>query len=272
MRHSVKLDFYRGGRELLEVNKIHLGDCLELMREIPDASVDMILCDLPYGTTACKWDTVIPFEPLWEQYERIIKDNGAIVLTGQQPFSSIMVSSNLTLFKYSLVWKKSRPTYFAQAPYRFMSEHEDILIFSKGGTAQNAKNRMKYNPQGLEDTYRVEKGGGTKSNSFRPNRKPTKPFIQTKTNYPRSVLEFASEGKPQHPTQKPIALFEYLIKSYSDEGDLVLDNCIGSGTTAIAAINTNRNFIGIEKDPAYYQLACERVENHLKSMQTTPQN
>jgi len=248
---------------MIELNRIYNEDCLEGMKRIPDKSIDMILCDLPYGTTACKWDTVIPFEPLWEQYERIIKDNGAIVLTGQQPFSSIMVSSNLTLFKYSLVWKKSRPTYFAQAPYRFMSEHEDILIFSKGGTAQNAKNRMKYNPQGLEDTYRVEKGGGTKSNSFRPNRKPTKPFIQTKTNYPRSVLEFASEGKPQHPTQKPVPLFEYLIKTYTNEGDTVLDNCMGSGTTAIACINTNRNFIGFELDKHYCEIANERIQKAL---------
>ena len=252
-----------------EYVKLIQGDCLEVMDRMIEKGikVDMILTDPPYGTTACKWDIVIPFEPLWEQYERIIKDNGAIVLTGQQPFSSIMVLSNLKLFKYSLVWKKSRPTYFAQAPYRFMSEHEDILIFSKGGTAQNAKNRMKYNPQGLEDTYRVEKGGGTKSNSFRPNRKPTKPFIQTKTNYPRSVLEFNSEGKPQHPTQKPVALFEYLIKSYSNEGDIVLDNCIGSGTTAIACINTNRNYIGFELDTTYCDIANKRIQDIVSKIQ-----
>jgi len=242
----------------MDIKLLH-GDCLELMKDIPDGSIDMILCDLPYGTTACKWDIIIPFEPLWEQYERIIKDNGAIVLFGSQPFTSKLVTSNINMFKYSLVWEKSRPTYFAQAPYRFMCEHEDILIFSKGFTAQNSKNRMKYYPQGLEDTYRIEKGGGTKSNSFRPGRKPTKPFIQTKTNYPRSVLKFNSEGKPIHPTQKPIDLFEYLINTYTQENEIVLDNCMGSGTTGVACLNTNRNFIGIELDEKYFEIAKRRI-------------
>lgn len=249
---------------MIELNIIYNEDCIKEngMCLIPDKSIDMILCDLPYGTTACKWDTIIPFDLLWEQYKRIIKDDGAIVLFGSQPFTSKLVTSNIDMFKYSLVWEKSRPTYFAQAPYRFMCEHEDILIFSKGFTAQNSKNRMKYYPQGLEDTYRVEKGGGTKSNSFRPGRKPTKPFIQTKTNYPRSVLKFNSEGKPIHPTQKPIDLFEYLIKSYSNENEIILDNCMGSGTTAIACLNTKRNYIGFELDEKYYNLSLKRVKNH----------
>lgn len=251
---------------MLKLNKIHQGDCLLVMKDIPNKSIDMILCDLPYGTTACKWDTIIPFEPLWKEYERIIKDSGAIVLTGQNPFTSVLVSSNLKLFKYSLVWKKTRATYFAQAPYRFMNNHEDIVVFSKGGTAKNAKNRMKYNPQGLEETYRVESGGGIKATAFRPNRKEREPFIQTKTNYPRSVLEFNSVGKPIHPTQKPVDLFEYLIQSFTSKGDVVLDNCIGSGTTAISAINTDRNWIGIEMEQEYVELANNRIKEHKNNL------
>jgi site-specific DNA-methyltransferase (adenine-specific) len=250
-----------------ENGKLYKGDCLEVMKDIEDKSIDLILCDLPYGTTACKWDTIIPFEALWEQYERIIKDSGAIVLTAQQPFTSILVASNLKLFKYSLVWKKSRATFFAQAPYRFMNEHEDILVFSKGGTAKNAKNRMVYNPQGLEDTYRIESGGGTKPNAFRPNRKPSKPFIQTKTNYPRSILEFNSVGKTIHPTQKPVVLFEYIVRSFSNEGEVVLDNCSGSGTTGIAAINTNRKFILIEQDDKYFDVSSDRIEEYIINQQ-----
>ena len=250
----------------IEINKIYNMDCLEGMKYIEDKSIDMILCDLPYGTTACKWDTIIPFKPLWEQYERIVKDNAAIILFGSQPFTSKLVVSNIDMFKYSLVWNKSRPTYFAQAPYRFMCEHEDILIFSKGFTAQNSKNRMKYYPQGLEDTYRVEKGGGTKSNSFRPGRKPTKPFIQTKTNYPRSVFKFNNEGKTIHPTQKPVALCEYLIKTYTNKGELVLDNCMGSGTSCVAAINTGRNYIGFELDNTYFKIANKRIEEHKQNI------
>ena len=239
------------------------ADCLEAMKYIESKSIDMILCDLPYGTTACKWDVVIPFEPLWEQYKRIIKDRGAIVLFGNQPFTTLLIASNLGMFKYPLVWHKSRATYFAQAPYRFMQNHEDILVFSKGNTAENAKLRMNYYPQGLVDTYKLEAGGGIKATSFRPNRKERKPFIQTKTNYPRSILQFNNEGKTMHPTQKPIQLLEYLIKTYTVEGETVLDNCMGSGSTGVACLNTKRNFIGIEKDDKYFEIAKKRIEEHL---------
>lgn len=233
------------------------------MKEIPDKSIDMILCDLPYGTTSCKWDTVIPFEPLWEQYERIIKDNGAIVSTARQPFTSALVMSNPKLFKYSLVWVKTRIGGFAQAPYKFMNEHEDLLVFSKGGCAKNAKPRMKYNPQGLVYKPKIVKGKKADSSPHRMRKTDQKDYIQKYTNYPKSVLRFDSEFKTVHPTQKPVALFEYLVKTYTNEGDIVLDNCIGSGTTAIACMNTNRNFIGIEKEEEYVKIARGRIAKHL---------
>ena len=242
------------------------GDCLELMKTIPDKYVDMILCDLPYGTTACKWDTIIPFEPLWKQYKRIIKDNGAIVLTASQPFTSALVMSNVKMFKYQWVWVKSKAVGFVNAKLKPMPKHEDVLVFSFGTTANRAKNNMLYNPQNLIPYGKVVKGrkGSSKDsdgNGYgRPSMKPE--LLQEFTNYPNSVLETASEGKTRHPTQKPVALFEYLIKTYTNENELVLDNCSGSGTTAIACINTNRKYICMEKDEGYYEKSIERVRNH----------
>ena len=246
---------------MLEINKVYQGDCLELMKDVPSGSVDMILCDLPYGTTACKWDTVIPFDKLWEQYERLIKANGAIVLTAAQPFTSALVMSNQKMFKYSLVWKKSRVSHFAQAPYRFLTEHEDILVFSYGGTSKNANIRMTYNPQGTKPCNRICRGKG--HSDHRPSSIIQSDYLQTTTGYPKSIIEIASDMAKEHPTQKPVALFEYLIRTYTNEGDLVLDNCIGSGTTAIAAINTNRNFIGFELDENYCQIANTRITQAL---------
>ena len=250
-------------KTMIELNKIYNEDCLEGMKHIPDKSVDMILCDLPYGTTECKWDGVIPFDKLWEQYERIIKDNGAIVLTATQPFTSKLVLSNIKLFKYSLVWRKTRIQGFAQAPYRFMTEHEDILVFSRGGCAKNAKIRMKYNPQGLVYSPKVVKGKKANASAHRLRKTDQKDFVSEWTNYPKSVIEIGSEFKPIHPTQRPVPLFEYLIKTYTNEGDTVLDNCMGSGTTGIACINTNRKFIGIEKDENYFKIAKERIEGNI---------
>ena len=238
-------------------NTIHHGDCLEIMKLIPNGSVDMILCDLPYGTTACKWDTIIPFEALWEQYKRVIKDNGAIVLTAAQPFTSALILSNTKMFKYSLVWQKSTISHFAQAPYRFLTEHEDIVIFSFGGCSSNANPRMKFNPQGLIDCNKLVKGKG--HSDHRPSKKIQKPFFQTKTGYPKSVLKFNSDKAKHHPTQKPVALFEYLIKTYTNEGDTVLDNCAGSGTTGVACQNTNRNYILIEQEQKYYDIIVNRL-------------
>lgn len=235
------------------------GDCLERMADIPDGSVDMVLCDLPYGTTACKWDSVIPFEPLWTQYRRIVRVGGAIVLTAAQPFTSALTLSASDLFKYSLVWRKSKVCHFAQAPYRFLTEHEDVLVFSGGGTSKNAKTRMTYNPQGVRPCEKVCKGTG--HSDHRPSAKRQANYVQTVTGYPKSVLEFASDTAKTHPTQKPVALMEYLIRTYTNEGETVLDNCMGSGTTGVACANTKRRFIGIERDPEFYHIACDRISS-----------
>jgi len=228
------------------------------MKDIPDKSIDMILCDLPYGTTSCEWDIVIPFKPLWEQYERIIKDNGAIVLTASQPFASILATSNLKLFKYEWIWEKDAGSNFATVKYQPMKEHENILVFGKGKT--------RYYP--IKET-RIGSRQGKKTKSYDSGRKNSVygtsrgigKFEVDELRYPRSIQRFKRE-RGLHPTQKPVALFEYLIKTYTNEGEIVLDNCIGSGTTAIAALNTGRHFIGIEKDPYYYKIATERVRKH----------
>ena len=240
-------------------SKIELfhGDCLEVMRNIPDGSVDMVLCDLPYGSTCCAWDVIIPFEPLWEQYKRIIKPNGAIVLFGVQPFTSYLVLSNVEQFKYCWTWKSNRAANFAQAPYMPLKNVEDVAVFSAANIAQNSRVRMAYNPQGISETDKV--CAGKKANDHRPNRKDQKPYKQTKTGYPTVLVEFAKEANPLHPTQKPVALCEYLIRTYTNEGETVLDNCAGSGTTGIACLRTMRNFIGIEKEEKYFNIATERI-------------
>ncbi len=240
------------------LNQIIQGDCLDVMRDIPDKSVDMILCDLPYGTTACKWDTVIPFEPLWAHYKRVIKDNGAIVLTASQPFTTSLIASNMGMFKYCWVWEKTKAANFPNAPNMPLKTVEDVVVFSFATIAQNSINRMKYYPQGLIDTNKV--CAGKKANDHRPNRADQKPYKQTKSGYPGMVLRYGKEIKSYHPTQKPVALFEYLIRTYTNEGEIVLDNCIGSGTTAVASLNTGRFFIGIEKSEEYCRIAKERIE------------
>jgi site-specific DNA-methyltransferase (adenine-specific) len=236
------------------------GDCLEKMKDIPDKSIDMILCDLPYGTTACKWDTIIPFEPLWEQYKRVIKPNGAIVLTASQPFTSALVMSNPKMFKYDWVWEKSRVTGVLNAKRQPLRTKEDVLVFSI--------NTPVYNPQG---TYKCNKQTGTgvarDGSQGLATGKITQTsngkYRQTVTGYPRNIIRIPSEGRTKHPTQKPVALFEYLIKTYTNEGDLVLDNCMGSGTTGVACKNLNRNFIGIELDPDYFKIAEKRINENL---------
>lgn len=247
---------------------IHLmqGDCLELMKSIPDASVDMILCDLPYGTTACKWDSVIPFGALWAQYRRLVRPGGAIVLTAAQPFTSALIMSASDLFKYSLVWKKSKVCHFAQAPYRFLTEHEDIVVFSDGGTSKNAKIRMTYAPQGTSSCEKVCKGKG--HSDHRPSARKQADYVQTVTGYPKSILEFSSDTAKAHPTQKPVALMEYLIRTYTHEGMTVLDNCMGSGTTGVACVNTGRNFIGVEMDAGYFRIAKDRIEGAINATAT----
>lgn len=249
----------------IEPNNLYLGDCLELMKQIDDESVDAIICDLPYGQIACKWDSIIPFEKLWEHYTRIIKKNRAIVLFGAEPFSSKLRLSNLNWYKYDWVWIKTRATDFFNCKLKPMKKFENIMIFSNGSTANGSKNNILYNPQGLISCNRevcgirdciADKAGHRYG---RPSHK--KKRIQEFTNYPNNVLEFASEGKSLHPTQKPLTLLEYLVNTYTNEGDIVLDNCIGSGTTAVACINTNRQWIGIELLDKYYKIAKERIEN-----------
>ena len=236
--------------------QIKQGDCLELMKEIPDKSIDMILCDLPYGTTACKWDSVIPFEPLWEQYNRVIKDNGAIVLFGSEPFSTELRHSNLKMYKYDWVWNKKKAGNIFLAKYQPMKIHENIMVFGKG--------KVNYFPIMIpREKIKKSKNYGT-GEAMGGNRvKEDKVYTYTKKN-PISILEFSNavqKGKV-HPTQKPVALLEYLIKTYTNEGETVLDNCMGSGSTGVACINTNRNFIGYELDEHYFQIAKERLEQH----------
>ena len=240
------------------------GDCLELMKDIPDGSIDMILCDLPYGTTACKWDTVIPFEPLWEQYNRVIKNNGAIVLFGAEPFSTELRHSNLQMFKYDWIWIKNNAVGFVNAKLKPMNKHEIISVFSKGKTSNGNINNMVYFPQGLLPYGKEVRNGNKKGKDntyWRPSMKSSNGggYIQQYTNYPTTVLNFDKVQKAVHPTQKPVELLEYLIKTYTNEGDTVLDNCMGSGSTGVACVNTNRNFIGIELDENYFKIAKERI-------------
>lgn len=239
------------------------GDCLQEMDKLiaNGTKVDMILTDPPYGTTQCKWDIIIPFELMWERIWKIVKPNGAVCLFGSQPFTSKLVSSNLDFFKYSLIWKKTTSAGFAQAPYKFMTEHEDILIFSMGGCTKNSKNRMIFNPQNLIYCPKVVKERRVGDSEHRKRKEKTqREYISKWTNYPKSILEFKSEFRPIHPTQKPVALLEYLIKTYTNEGETVLDFTMGSGSTGVACINTNRNFIGIELDQKYYNIARSRLQ------------
>jgi len=240
------------------------GDCLELMKNIPDGSVDMVLTDPPYGTTACKWDTVIPLGPMWEQLKRVTKKNGAIVMTASQPFTSVLVTSNLKMFKYCWVWEKSKASNFLQASYQPLRAHEDVVVFCKSA-------KTVYNPQMTEGKpYSGEKRAGKKgSNSEVYNTNVPNPTFRRGSldgkRKPRTVQYFKtaeSEGKTHHPTQKPVALMEYLIKTYTNEFETVLDFTMGSGTTGVAAKNIGRDFIGIELDEEYFEIAERRVAGY----------
>ena len=260
------------------------GDCLEEMNKIADESVDLILCDLPYGTTdrkgveekgnnrLLKWDTVIPLDLLWEQYRRILKPLGTVALTADQPFTSMLILSNLDWFKYEWIWKKQKTTGFLLANYRPMKETEDVVIFSPGGAAAASRNgkNMTYNPQGLIEKKVKKKNNAKRLGKFLHNPEHMgsnnkllheTEYEQKWTNYPSEIIEFGLDRNVIHPTQKPVALMEYLIKTYSNEGDTVLDNCMGSGTTGVACKKTNRNFIGIEKESEYFTQAKERIES-----------
>lgn len=237
------------------------GDCLELLKDIRDGSVDMILCDLPYGTTACRWDVVIPFEPLWEQYNRIIKENGAIVLFGSEPFSTELRHSNLKMFKYDWIWRKSRTVGFLNAKNAPLKNYEVVSVFSKGTTANGSDRRMKYFPQGLVEVNKTRKSVQQAADTVvwnRPGR--AKEYTAKFAGYPTAILKFNNEAKQVHPTQKPVELCEYLIKTYTNEGDIVLDNCMGSGSVGVACVNTGRRFIGMELDKGYFDIAVQRIE------------
>ena len=245
------------------INEIIQGDCLEVMKDIPDGSVDMILADLPYGTTACKWDSVIPFEPLWEQYERIIKDNGAIVLTAAQPFTSALIMSNVEAFKHAWVWDKVTARGHLVAKYRPMQQTEDVLVFAKRGKRVNYYPIMVDRPADKIEVRKTREYGRTEIMGGSKGVLTTKVYDQW---YPKNVITISnanSSNTSVHPTQKPVDLFEYLIRTYTNEGELVLDNVIGSGTTAVAAINTGRNFIGIEREDEYVEIARKRVADAL---------
>ena len=233
---------------------LRCGDCLEIMKDIPDKSIDMILCDLPYGTTACKWDIVIPFDKLWEQYNRIIKDNGAIALFCCQPFTSVLVNSNLKGYKHHWIWLKNRGTGFQVAKYRPMMKTEDIIVFTKKGE------KINYYPQMTKLDKPYFSRNASSSNGTNPLAHFNSGGKMVDSKYPTNVLDFSKVTKPLHPTQKPVALLEYLIKTYTNENDLVLDNCMGSGSTGVACVNTNRRFIGIELDEKYFETAKNRIE------------
>ena len=242
----------------MEINKIYNMDCLDGMKNIEDKSIDMILCDLPYGTTKCKWDIIIPFVPLWEQYERIIKDNGAIVLFGKQPFTSLLITSNLKLYKYEIIWDKvcaSNPMLAKKQP---LQKHENISIFYK--------NQPTYNPQMTEGKI-WSRGGNAKTKLIHTGENIAvgkRHSDITGFKNPKSIITFSTADRTKrllHPTQKLVNLCEWLMKTYTNENELVLDNCIGSGTTAIASLNTNRNFIGLELDEKYFNIANLRIDD-----------
>jgi DNA modification methylase len=237
---------------ILELNKIYNEDCLTGMQRIEDESIDMILCDLPYGTTRNTWDSIIPLDKLWEQYKRVIKDNGAIVLFAQTPFDKVLGCSNLEWLKYEWIWKKSKPTGHLNAKKMPLKQHENILVFYKKLPTYNCLNLTKVDKM----VSRTNKG------NYGECSKTTK---QEYTGYPKSIIEYNSivTKEQLHQTQKPLDLCEFLIRTYTNERDVVLDNCIGSGTTAIASINTNRNYIGFEKDVTYFELANKRIEEYL---------
>jgi site-specific DNA-methyltransferase (adenine-specific) len=248
---------------MLPINSVHQGDCLELMKLIADKSIDMILCDLPYGSTRCAWDTIIPLDPLWAQYKRIIKDRGAIVLTSQQPFSSMLVTSNPKWYRHEWIWEKNSAVGFLNSNRAPLRAHENILVFGKKG--------VNYYPVKTKgEAYSVKYRNGEVKKGFLDIYSHSTPRIDKVSDgyrYPRSVLKFNSVSglhleRGLHPTQKPIALFEYFIKTYSQPGQLILDNCAGSGTTAIACLNTGRDYLLMEQDPHYFEVINKRISDH----------
>jgi site-specific DNA-methyltransferase (adenine-specific) len=227
---------------------LHHGDCLEVMAGLPDASVDMILCDLPYGTTRNRWDAVIPLDALWQQYRRVCK--GAIVLTAQTPFDKVLGASNLPMLRYEWIWRKEAGTGFLNAKRSPLKDHENVLVFYDQTPAYNPQMRTGFQPYVAKRSNRSDNYGAVQ---------PITLTVNDGTRYPLTVLDFARDKRKLHPTQKPVALMEYMIRTYTHEGDVVLDNCMGSGTTGVACANTGRGFIGIERDGKYFAIASERI-------------
>ena len=254
---------------MLEINKIYNEDCLEGMKKIDAQSIDLILCDLPYGTSASSWDKALPMDLLWKEYKRIIQPNRAIVLFSQQPFTSLLITSNIEMWKYNWVWEKDNGTNFMNSHYQPLKITEDICVFGTGATSYSPKGNLIYNPQMSEGKPYVITSGQQKDNSAvvrgENGRKSCGGFttVNEGKKYPKNLIKFNRDKEKLHPTQKPLALIEYLILTYSNENDLVLDNCMGSGTTALAAINTGRNFVGFEKESKYFEIAENRISNAL---------
>lgn len=249
---------------MLDINKIYCGDCLEVMTSIDDKSIDMILCDLPYGTTACKWDAVIDLNLLWSQYKRIIKDNGAIVLTCQQPFTSLLIISALDIFRYTWCWNKNYHPNYMNANKMHTKSFEDIAVFYKYQPTYNPQKEM-----GLPYVDKRKSKGRIASEVYGTKPSGIGRDVSDGMRMPNGIINISGKSnKNVHPTQKPVGLFEYLVKTYTNEGDLVLDNCIGSGTTAIACMNTNRNFIGIEKEQKYVDIANGRIAQLPRKLDT----
>ncbi len=254
------------------LNKIIHGDCLEVMARMPDACVDMILCDLPYGTTEAPWDSIIPLDQLWLEYVRVTKPSSSFIFTASQPFTTTLINSNSAMFKYEIIWYKTRSMGFLHAKNKPLKIHENILVFSKGTTVHKGQSdtRMVYNPQmrtgfkPYSKTQKTDRRGKTWGGDGRSPEQQTT-IKSDGERYPVSVVEFANpNNNTVHPTQKPVELMEWLIKTYSNPDDVILDNCAGSGTTCLAAKNTGRRFIGIEKDEEYFKIATERIHGHLE--------
>jgi DNA modification methylase len=245
--------FSTARKEIIGPCTLYMGNCLEVMPTLSEQSVDMVMCDLPYGTTQNKWDSVIPFTSLWINYARLCM--GAMVFTAQSPFDKTLGASNIANLKYEWIWRKSKATGHLNCKHQPMKNHENVLVFYDKLTV--------YNPQGItrKAVPTIRRGGDNGTNYGRSD----KDALQEFENYPRSVIDVPSEGRTDHPTQKPVALMEYMIRTYTNEGQTVLDNCMGSGTTGVACVQSGRQFIGIERDEKYFDIACERIQNAIDS-------
>ena len=244
--------------------KLYQGDCLEVMKNIEDKSIDCIICDLPYGVTSKnKWDTIIPYEPLWKEYKRIIKDNGPIILFGQDKFTAKTMLSNEKMHRYNLIWNKVLTSGFLNAGRMPLREHEDIMIFYKKLPTYNPQFTEGKPLHGMGEKFKKVKNNNNNYNDFNSCNNPSANREGDTKKYPKSILTFPrpASSKMLHPTEKPVELLEYLIKTYSNENDVILDNCMGSGSTGVAALNTNRRFIGVELDEKYFNIAKDRLEN-----------